>query len=381
MQICEVDGNTYRELDKFTSGTNECAKCVCTSGEVQCDVKECQKLVENVPKTKVSSNENEVNSEGNIIASSWRFNSKQPVNQFRRFTENLYKRYLNVDRNPTDYTDITDQFGSYLAKNDFESKSKDSHGRPCENFKFSYDRFQDLSSYLTKINYIVKDLYEQRDGGIAHNINKKPIHSSDTQIINNTPLSQEASSVAYSATVTKTTSVTITKTHGFGATAGITIFFLNFGGSYRFDRSKSIQNTTTETSTVTAPSQKVILEPFTKVNVTYNFYQYDDVYKYLLDFEIDEKSSMTRPDFRYMYYGDLKCCEPCLLFKTSNVIRSPLKRFFKENNDAFQSIVYKNDTVVKVEQENGKFILRNIPAIEKIQNFGVDIIYGTAEKL
>lgn len=43
---CEYEGKRYRSLDKFTSGTNGCAQCICLDGRVDCDESECKILVD-----------------------------------------------------------------------------------------------------------------------------------------------------------------------------------------------------------------------------------------------------------------------------------------------------------------------------------------------
>lgn len=43
---CEYEGKRYRSLDKFTSGANNCAQCICIDGRVDCDESKCQILVD-----------------------------------------------------------------------------------------------------------------------------------------------------------------------------------------------------------------------------------------------------------------------------------------------------------------------------------------------
>lgn len=44
--MCEYEGKRYRQLEKFTSGVNGCAQCLCVDGNVNCDESKCQILVE-----------------------------------------------------------------------------------------------------------------------------------------------------------------------------------------------------------------------------------------------------------------------------------------------------------------------------------------------
>lgn len=394
VQSCFVDGKPYHEGEIFESGVYGCAKCICMNDEVKCDAFECQQILSsNSEQTALANEKNDRNAvESDAIPSTndvlpngigKRSFGSDPIDDFTQFTENLYKRYLNDKQKLTDYTDMKDQIIGYLAEKDYESnKGTNSSGPPCFNkLNYSYSRFQNLSSYLTKPNYVVKNLYETRFMGIKDKLNKITIHSSDTQVENRSPVRQEASTASYALSVEKSVSVTITKTHEFSANVGIEIFFFKASASYKFTQTETVTSNQSERFTVTAPSQKVILDPFTKMTVTYNFYQYDDIYSYFLDFELDDSSTFSRPNFRYMYYGDANCCQPCLLFKTSSTIDSSLKTFFAQNIDALRNVAYKNETVVKIQEKDGKFILRNIPAEERVQNFGIEVVYGDVEPI
>lgn len=384
VQTCFVDGKPHCDGEKFESGVDGCAKCICLKGDIKCDASECQPIISSNSVSNENYDTNDIPSDSTLSTKNMISDlTGDPIDDFTQFTENLYKKYLNDKSNPTDYTDMKDKIIGYLAEKDYESnKGTNSSGPPCvKNLSYSYSRFQNLSSYLTKPDYVVKDLYEKRFEGIKDKLNKIIIHSSDTQVENRSPSIQEASSPSYSISVSRSVSVTITKTHDFSASAGIQIAFFNASASYKFTKTETVTSDESESLTVTAPSQKIILGPKTKMNVTYNFYQYDDIYSYFLDFELDDKSTFSRPNFRYMYYGDSNCCKPCLLFKTSTTIDSSLKTFFGENIDALRNVAYKNETVVKIQEKDGKFILRNIPATEKMQNFGIEVVYGEAEPI
>lgn len=43
---CEYEGKRYRSLDKFTSGVNGCAQCLCIDGRVDCDESKCKILID-----------------------------------------------------------------------------------------------------------------------------------------------------------------------------------------------------------------------------------------------------------------------------------------------------------------------------------------------
>lgn len=122
---------------------------------------DCQKLAGNECESAVLSNKIELNSGTKFIDSSLNSGLDDAVRDFTRFTESLYKKSVAEEYNLTDYTDIKDQMIGYLADKDFESKKRtNSTTMPCESFTFSYDRFHNLSSYLTKMDYVVNGLFE-----------------------------------------------------------------------------------------------------------------------------------------------------------------------------------------------------------------------------
>lgn len=374
---CEVDGKIYRDFEYFESGFYGCAECVCLKGKVECDIFKCQQFSDSREELFINEIDPQNESSHNKLPPG------DAIDDFKRFTDSLYKRSAAQVRNLTDYTDFRDQIIQYLAKKDYESKKgTNSTGSPCnDQIALNYNRFVNISAFLASTDYVVKSLADQRFTGITDKLNKSVIHSSDSTVENKSPVRQEAQTIAYSITTTKFMSVTITKTHEFSSSASIGIKWFSLSADYKFTKTTSETRNKTETMKVDAPSQKVTLDPHTKMNVTYNFYQYDAVYSYFLDFEIDPKSTFTQPDYRYMYYGDANCCSPCLLFKTANVLTSPVDAFLKQNKDALQSVKYKNDSVVQIVEKNGKFILKNIPATETVRNFGVDVVFGPAEPI
>lgn len=382
---CAIDGKIYHKLEPFNCGLRGCAECVCLKHKIRCDLTRCQNVSEHQLETvTISSNEAEQIANQSIPTLPQPDLFGDPISDYKEFTKNLYKKYTAELHNITDYSLIKDQITEIMVKRYYASKSNAPvNGAPCkENLSLSYDRFRNLSSYLAKMDYSVNNLHEKRFLRIHDKQNRGIIHSSDSYVENNSPNKQVAQSIAYSMSVQQSSSVTISKTSGFSASVGINILFISLSATYDFHKTNTEEKRSQSKSmTINAPSQKVVLDPFTKMNVTYNFYEYDTVYEYFLDFVIDEKSKMIQPDYRYIHFGDPKCCKPCLLFKTKNVVATPLNSFFKENMDLFKSIAYKNDTVIQLQQNDGKFILKNVPAFERIKNFGVDIKYGKVEKI
>lgn len=85
-------------------------------------------------------------------------------------------------------------------------------------------------------------------------------------------MQQEASSVAYSLNVEKPTTVTLSVTAEISSEVEIKIPYtgsVKFG--FKLSGTTSVSKSQSETFTITAPSQKVTLAPYTRVNVTFHF--------------------------------------------------------------------------------------------------------------
>lgn len=100
------------------------------------------------------------------------------------------------------------------------------------------------------------------------------------------------------------------------------------------------------------------------MNVTFNFFQYDDINNYFVDFEIAKNSTISHPEV------DAK----------SNVVfvKKPLGDFLTKNVDFLPTLKYENDTVLKLVESDDKLILKNFPMSEKITGYGVDVVFGKA---
>lgn len=217
------------------------------------------------------------------------------------------------------------------------------------------------------IDYNIVALNRQEYVGRADKQNKIVVHSTDAEVVNNSPTRQEVNTVSYSITVTQYFEVTVTKTLFISSSASITLKFLKLGAEFKFTKTTSQTKKTSNETTLEAPSQRVVVDPYSKMNVTFNFYQYEDINNYFLDFEIAPDSTITHPD----------------VDAASNVIftKKPLGDFLVKHADFLPTMKYENDTMIKIESRDGKFVLRNIPATEKITNFGVDVVFGKSEEI
>lgn len=281
----------------------------------------------------------------------------------------------------SDLDDIKNQIATNYAYDDFKSFYS---SPPCWSAIVYTAHYETISSYISKsIDAVVNDLFEKRFISTQEKLNKVVFHSSDTFVSNNSTLKQQANTISYSLSVTKTDTASVTITSEIRSKAEIKIPFF---GTASLEFSISASGTQTQSQsveyTITAPSQTIALDPKTKMNVTFHFYQYYDINTYFLDFVVDDSAMISLPNYRQdTYYGDPKCCEPCLLFKRDNTVFYPLNSFLRQNPDMLGRVYYENVTSVRLEEKDGKFILRNFPATEKIMNFGIDIIYGAPEPI
>lgn len=295
----------------FKGGVDECASCTCIDSKIECDVLKCQAF---------ASIEEE---------------------------DNIFDDYINIK--------------NQLMKHFFS--------------QMRYDRVRSIKSALrcerrycpqligkSKIDYNVVSLDRREFAGRTSKPNKTVFHTTNAEVVNNSPLQQEIQTVGYALQVSESSEVTVSKTYGISV--GVAYIF---SLSFTFGRTRTETRRLSKGSTVTVPPQKILVEPFTKHNVTFNFYQYEDIDNYFLDFELGKDSMITHPDVG--------------LFGSLTYTKRYLNRFLEENVDFLRKMKYKNDRDIKIIERNGKFVLKNLPATVKIINFGVDVVFDKAEKI
>lgn len=302
------------------SGVDGCASCICFNGEIVCDAKICQRTASS-------------QKAANTFATEF--------NDYTIIRNQLVKRYFSqFDSNRLKI--ITDKLG-------------------CK----TTDCPQLLAA--SKIDYKVVALDRKEYTGRASKQNKVVIHSTDAETVNNSPSKQEVTSVGYSIKVTQYYEATVTKTIDISSDVSIQVEFVKFGPSFKFGRTSSEKRQSSNEITLDAPSQRIVVDSYTKMNVTFNFYQYEDINNYFLDFVIDNSSVISHPDV-----------------KTSSqviFVNRPLDEFLMKNFDFLSTIQYENGTDIKIVERDGKFVLKNLPATEKIINFGVDVVFGKPETI
>lgn len=199
----------------------------------------------------------------------------------------------------------------------------------------------------------IKNIHKIRFLNKSDKNNYKVIHSSDTCVVNRDNSMQQAQTTGYKNTVTNTKTVTITNTGEMSGTVPIPKIPLTL----KFIHSESTTEMESEAIEISAPPQKVDMEPHSKKSVSYTLKTYDEAYNYLLDFEIDESSTFA---FTHNYY---KHHLPLIsVFGGDLVLR---------NWDS-DGISFSDD---------GKFILRNYPMKYRVTNARIFIVYGAPVKL
>lgn len=219
----------------------------------------------------------------------------------------------------------------------------------------------------TKIDYSVINLNRQEYIGRVDKQNKIVIHSTDAEAVNNSPSKQEVTTVGYSVKATQYYEATVTKTYEISSSAEIKLKFLNFGAAFKFGKTTSETRKSSNETTLNAPSQRIVVEPFSKINVTFNFDQYNDINSYFLDFEISNDTTITHPELN---------ANSIVVFVTK-----PLFSFLQAHVDFLPTIKYENENDLKIQAREGKFVLSNFPATETITNFGVDVVFGKPEEI
>lgn len=312
------------------------------------------------------------------------------VEEYQEFTERLLNRAVEeaqerYKQNKTvpEIEDIKNQIVFEIALEDLNIFIKDASGS-CLAIILAGVQYLSLSSFISEsIDAEVNGLFgKKRFVSRQDELNRQEIYSSYTFVSNNSTSTQEVHSSSYSVKFTKTYTASVSITADIRVKTEIKIPFFAESIEVGISASGTTSESQSVETTVTAESQKIVVKPKSKIKVTYNFYSFDSINNYVLDLVVDESSRISYPDFTHdIYYGDPKCCEPCLLFKRVNTVSSPLNSFLREHPGILGKVHYRNDTVVRLEEKNGIFILRNFPATETIKSFGVEVFYGADEPI
>lgn len=223
---------------------------------------------------------------------------------------------------------------------------------------------------VSNIEYDLSSLYSKYYIHRGEQINKKVIQSLNVTIENNSTSKQEFETPLQSFTGTQNFQVNISKTGYASSKTSISIPFTCDGSlSFTFYKNDTETKDKNQTTVFYAFPQSIPLNPLEKINVTYNFYQYEEFNYYYLEFVISSTSNISHPD----------------VDSDNNVFftKTSLNTFLAAHTDFRQNLKYKNSTVIRFINFSGNstFGLKNFPAIERIRNFNVDVEFGEPEDI
>lgn len=218
----------------------------------------------------------------------------------------------------------------------------------------------------TNIQYNILDTFGRQYIGKGERQNKIIIQSTDTHIINQSPAVQNVTSVGYNLKCIQTYEVIITKTTQIRTEKEVNLILYKKKKVETFTQKEVEKFADVNETTTYFPPQNITVEPFSKMKVSFNFFQYDDIINYFLHFEIAKNSTISHPE----------------IGANSNVIfvKKELGTFLEKHVDFLTTLNYSQENMIKLEAIDEKFILKNFPTTEKITNYGADVVFGRAEK-
>lgn len=207
----------------------------------------------------------------------------------------------------------------------------------------------------------IKELHSIRFVNESGKQNWNLAHSAKGCVINRNNLKQQGQTSGYKKTITQTKTVTVTNTAEISGTVKIPAIPLLDSFSMKFTRSEATADLHSEAIEISAPSQKVDVDPHSKVSVSYKLYTYEKVYNYLLDFEIDENSAYV--------------------FSVTYPLSSERHLRLLPEFDGSLELTNLVSTGISFRYENGKYILRNFPMTYRVSNAEINIVYGNPVEL
>lgn len=199
--------------------------------------------------------------------------------------------------------------------------------------------------------------------------------SASLENVNEIQLQRHSESITETLSMTKTVTTTdaVHYDHEISidgnAYGELNLVIVRFGGgaspSYRHNWGTSQSNTTSQSITnqlsYTIPSQPVIVNPMSRVDVFVDLFSYVETVHYLIDLEIDDIV-----DLNYFDSSDIKC-GGFTMDKHFGNLRYAL--------DLVNPSHLTEDTV-HISQINGQLILKNIPFVSKINGYHTKVRVG-----
>lgn len=259
-----------------------------------------------------------------------------------------------------DYTNIKDQIArQYFAEYDAQRLTAITTALGCD----TTDCPQLIAA--TDIKYNLLNSAGRRYVGRGEKINKVVFHSADNGAENYSALQQSVAGMPYFMKLIQSMEVIITKTKQITSNKGVNILVYKKKCTTTFTQQEEEKYSEINETIIFYPSQKVMIAPLTKMNFTFNFFQYDDINNYFLDFQIANNSTLTHPEI-----GTNS--------KLVNVTK-PLGDFLEKHINFLSTLKYESETALKLVVDEGRFVLKNFPTIEKLTNYGVDVNFGRVE--
>lgn len=149
------------------------------------------------------------------------------------------------------------------------------------------------------------------------------------------------------------------------ATADNKHILLNFSGS-----DHSLKRSVSRTVRLVSDPIEIKMDPLSSNHVNLNYYTFDTVWTYQIDFEISNRSTIYIP-----YSPDGQCTDEIPKLSL-NVIN-----FLDHNPNFIDSINYGNDHKIKLVHSNGKYILKSFTAIEKLASGEITTVLADKDDL
>lgn len=281
---CHVDGKFYAENEKFASGIGDCALCNCANSGLSCDIINCQEI------------------------------------ESTRARRNVMQSMQNED---------LDQIKNRLLEKVVGAENSEN---PPE--------------FNIIVNGLVHKQIVQQHNKLTH---KKRIYlNANAEVDNFTPHTLNVTTTPSKFHLMRVNLLMINKTYGisFKPSTGV------LGHTIQTDLDSTgidpIVLYEFEPEVIESAAHQIDVPPYSRLSIKNHFYQYRNEIDYLLDFEVDEASTITFAD------------------RTIN-----LKEIVMQNSD---SLPIGDADHLQLEFVDGQVVLKNFPAKLKTMYFGIEMV-------
>lgn len=135
----------------------------------------------------------------------------------------------------------------------------------------------------------------------------------------------------------------------------------------QFLGSNQLARTINKSIRLVTPPVKIQMDPLSSHRVNFNYYTYENIWNYELEFKISNKSIIKFP-----YSSSAHCPSQITL----NVLN-----FIEEESKFITSLHYDDDQQIKLIHTNGTYILKGFPLIEKLSSVEVKSVISDKDDL